>query len=272
MSWRSGGGCQPGEPRAHQTAGEGIGERRKPEKGLRGAIKGCEGAWRPRRAVNGRRERPRREAGERGRRMPPAACIAHRGSLTRVAGRAGLKSSNVRTLPSGCINSFEKRRGFWNLVPQYFAPSLTSHALFAHPTDEVRQNSGRRAVAETRYLIATMVNVRKSRSSSAGLSDRFIGMSSGGLPPIHRRNVSDAEGAHRRHDGPDSEGKDRRREDGESAAIGRGESDAPAQSGEHKDDRSPQRIACILSQPVELLCRPSNVAVFVCAISGEGAS
>ena len=33
MSCRSGSGCQLGEPRAHQTAGEGIGERRKPEKG-----------------------------------------------------------------------------------------------------------------------------------------------------------------------------------------------------------------------------------------------
>ena len=56
--------------------------------------KAVRGAWRPRRAVNGRRERPMREAGERGWRMPPAACIAHRGSLTRVAGRAGLKCAD----------------------------------------------------------------------------------------------------------------------------------------------------------------------------------
>ena len=116
--------------------------------------KAVRGAWRPRRAVNGRRERPRREAGERGRRMPPAACIAHRGSLTRVAGRAGLKSSNVRTLPSGCINSFEKAAWILESCAAVFC-SVFSHLTLSsriQPTrSQVRQNSGRRAVAETRY-------------------------------------------------------------------------------------------------------------------------
>ena len=112
-------------------------------------------AWRPRRAVNGRRERPRREAGERGRRMPPAACIAHRGSLTRDAGRAGLESSNVRTLPSGCINSFEKAAWISGILCRSIFPSLTSHALFAPLLQPTRSDKtqGDVAVAETRYPI-----------------------------------------------------------------------------------------------------------------------